>query len=427
MGIFTISDNEIAISAQDVLLSGHEPAYTASGFLHAIGSTLPDDGDIVPLKPVAFRSYRTKLSANISRYTSLGLKLVPVLSDDYGYYHSVFPGDDPGFTLAAWESYVGTYCNNLVSGGIDPWCIDIWNEPDLAQFWPRDFSQFCDVWITAAVKIKSLHPTWAVCGPSLANYSASLLGQFYAACQVAGIYPDYISFHQLARPSDALFQPWEFQTTLASTNAIAASYDAPIAPFFLGEYVGPDLEIVRPATAAAWMVALDIAGSAAVPAACHSVFTEKDYDDPLLNTGDNISNVNRDTLCGLLDGHQNRRAKWYLYRDYASMTGKMASDPAGVLVSADASSKSIRIIYCTRGSTYTKGVITVNGMADAYGAGRVMYQVRKYQDSAWSPSENVSITEYGSVTSATNSISIRVPPFAENTEAIGIVLSVRGE
>jgi hypothetical protein len=420
------STTSISADILSILTSGHDAQHPASGALHAIGGTLPIDEHLSPLNFSTYRGTRTKIVSNISRYRSYNMKLVPVLSDDFGYVHTYFPGDS-GYPWVSWDSWVTNYVNQMVSAGFtDAWCIDIWNEPDLEQFWPRPFSQFCDLWTKAALKIKSLQPTWKVCGPSLSRYDNSLLTQFFAACQLAGVQPDVLSFHQLAIPFYALNEPWTFPANLTTTNNLAASYGISAKPFFLGEYVSSGLDIVRPGAAASWMVSMDFAGVGAVSGACHSTFPESDYDDPLLNTGDGIDNSNRDTLCGILSPENKPRAVWFLYKDYANMTGKMDSDlMASILVNVDVSKKEFNAIYCAKDSTYQKQLLTIQNFGTVFSPSRIMYTITKYQDSAWSKTTTLPLIEYGTIINNFNDFTIRLPPFAAGTEALHIKIVSR--
>jgi hypothetical protein len=425
MTIITTTTAAVTVDVADLLANGTAARHPASGALHAIGGTLPTDAMMDPVAFSFFRSYRTKLAANLTRYNALGLQLVPVLSDDFGYVHTYFPGDG-GYSWAAWDTWVTTYVGQLVSTGIQPWAIDIWNEPDLTEFWPRTFAQFCDMWTRAAAKIKALQPTWKVVGPSLSKFDVTLQGQFFAACQTAGVLPDVLSVHQLAIPYYALEEPWNFPTRLAALVAQAATYGITGKPFFLGEYVSSGLDITRPGQAAAWMVSMHAAGLDAVAGACHSVFTEQDYTDPLLNTGDGISNGNRDTLCGILAPDQSPRAKWFLYRDYARMQGKMASDlTAAILVCGNPTAREVSAIYCAKDPASRRQSITFTNMGSAFSPGRVQFSLSKYQDSAWAKCNALPIVEYGTVLSGFNSITMRLPPFAAGTEAIHIRLAAR--
>jgi hypothetical protein len=426
MTALTTSTTSITADISGILTFGHLAQHPAAGAIHAIGGTYPLDSYLSPLNFTTFRSTQSKIVSNISRYRSYGMKLVPVMSDDFGYYVTNFPGD-PAYPLSTWESWVTNYVNQMVSNGfVDAWCIDIWNEPNLSQFWPRPFSQFCDVWITAAATIKSLQPTWKVCGPSLSQYDGTLIGQFFNACKNAGVYPDVISFHQTAIQYFNLNEPWEFPTNLETTNTMATSAGISGKPFFLGEYISSGLDITRPGPAASWMISMDSAGTNAVSAACHSTFPESDYADPLLNTGDNIDNSTRDTLCGILSPDNMPRAVWFLYRDYANMTGIMASDlSAAILVNVDNEKKEFNAIYCAKSPTTKRQFIIIKNFGEVFSPNRIMYTIIKYQDSAWAKCSTPPLVEYGTILNNFDNIILRIPPFSAGTEAIHIKMVSR--
>jgi hypothetical protein len=407
--------------------AGHVAQHPATGILHALGATVPVDALVDPLGLTIFRSNRTKITSGLSRYTAMGLKIVAVLSDDWNYSGGVFPGDS-GFTISQWEDWVDNFCGQLDTAGITPYAVDIWNEPDLAQFWPRSFAQFCQVWHAAWGRIRIHNPTWKICGPSISGWNQTWWSDFFADVYSRGglYYPDLVSFHQTALPQIGLQEPWTFPDSLAAMKVINASYGVGATPFFLGEYNPGEINIVRPGVPASWLISMDAAGFGAVMGACHSSFPESDYADVLLNTGDGVDNSTRDTLDGILAPNQMPRAIWFMYRDYLLMTGRQDSDlSAAVLVSADATKKEVRVLYTARTPSTTRQLLTLTGVGTAFGRPQVFYNVQKYPDIAWAQCSVPPITDYGSLSTGLDSITLRIPAAAAGTEAISFTFQAR--
>ena len=79
--------------------------------------------------------------------------------------------------------------------------VEIWNEPDNKQFWPKGFQSYLPFYYEVFTQIKKQYPDLKVGGPGfvVASYkieSARVnVSNFFSFCKEKGISPDFVSFH----------------------------------------------------------------------------------------------------------------------------------------------------------------------------------------------------------------------------------------
>lgn len=79
------------------------------------------------------------------------------------------------------------------------WLFEVWNEPNLAAFWPAAMEQYFELYRHTAQALKHVHPNLRVGGPVTAK--SQWIEEFMAFCK-QGVPVDFVSTHQY--PTDAL-------------------------------------------------------------------------------------------------------------------------------------------------------------------------------------------------------------------------------
>lgn len=80
-------------------------------------------------------------------------------------------------------------------------CLEIWNEPDIKQFWPDDYAKFVPLYVPMYKALRSAFPSLKIGGPGFALVSYKFpdqrgrITEFIRAMKEAGIVPDFLSWH----------------------------------------------------------------------------------------------------------------------------------------------------------------------------------------------------------------------------------------
>jgi xylan 1,4-beta-xylosidase len=117
----------------------------------------------------------------------------------FHYQANVTPPKDP----AEWSELVGRlaahFHDRYGSQATGGWLFEVWNEPNLAAFWPATMEQYFELYRSTAESLKRVHPNLRVGGPVTAK--SQWIDEFMAFCK-HGAPVDFVSTHQY--PTDAL-------------------------------------------------------------------------------------------------------------------------------------------------------------------------------------------------------------------------------
>ena len=153
----------------------------ASGFLNGINSTAPVAGFVGPMKMKLYRGLwgYSDEAATYTRVVAQGATPELVLSDAWEYNsdgslsaHSCYTPGGPGIcpgdggSWTSWDTFVTTTVTNLRAAGQTALQYDIWNEPDITNFWPRSEAQYQTMWQHAVNDIRAIDATIQIVGPS---------------------------------------------------------------------------------------------------------------------------------------------------------------------------------------------------------------------------------------------------------------------
>lgn len=87
--------------------------------------------------------------------------------------------------------------------------FEIWNEPDLPEFWSGSTQEYIALYRTTSKKIKEYNPELKVGGPALANpFNQEFVNEFLDSVQTYNLPLDFFSYHMYYLPN-----PYRFKTT----------------------------------------------------------------------------------------------------------------------------------------------------------------------------------------------------------------------
>lgn len=277
--------------------------YRASGFLHGISGTKPPASLISPVKPKTLRfgccnwNYST-----YARARHLGADVQLVVSDILGY--RVLPN------AAAWQQFIGNQVRQAKkTNQVLHW--DIWNEPNLSQFWPGSQSQFFEIWRLAVVQIRSLDPAAVIIGPSVSGFDLSYIQTFLSYAKANNVLPDVLSWHDFDAPND-IPEHVQFMRSWLSANKIN------ISRFSINEFINGD-QYAMPGISVHYIANLERAG---VESAVRACWPE--------GSGNNCNNTSLDGI--LTSDASQPRSSWWVYKGYADITGHLVGLTAGTSV-----------------------------------------------------------------------------------------------
>ena len=299
-----------------------------------MNATDPPDSLIVPLNLAYWRGWPDWTLYNRATSSTIGAKYIILVSDFYGYprdfYGSQQTWTPPYNDTTAYKANIDSLCT-LSMGS--PMIYDIWNEPDLADYWAGTQAQFFSVFKLAHDRIRQkLGYNVKISGPSLSNYDTTYVRAFCNYCLGNNIQLDVLSFHwDWNYKPDTLSQFLIWCRTNFINNPTYTSLQ--IKKIIVNEVTG-DWTQYRPGLNLANYYNLE---KGKADGACRSCWLAQD--------GSGTDNCVNNTLLGLLTpGSFEKRANWWAMKSYAeldsirytvnssnpyvySMTGKLRSSP----------------------------------------------------------------------------------------------------
>lgn len=105
----------------------------------------------------------------------------------------------PPRSLDEWATLVQAFIAHLVerygSDRVRDWRFEIWNEPDLPNYWRGTVAEFLALWDATYTAAKTVFPSIALGGPATTAHGGDFLEQFCAHVTANGHLPDFLSFH----------------------------------------------------------------------------------------------------------------------------------------------------------------------------------------------------------------------------------------
>jgi glycosyl hydrolase family 39 (putative alpha-L-iduronidase) len=251
-----------------------------------------------------------------------------------------FPGDDGDWS--DYDAFLDQLISDIQAAGITPqW--DIWNEPDITQFWDRSQEQYLEMWDRTYTRIREELPETVIVGPSTANEPAtdnSWWNAFLDHVAEAGTVPDIISWHEIGGGSHGQ----DPVGSKAAVEQMLADRGIAVDDFNINEYAWPEQQ--NPGNSG-WFI---------------SRLEHADVDGLRANwaSGDALHD-NMASLLTQADGAYQPLGDWQLYNFYAGMTGTRAEVTPGTdldgYATGDDEAQRAAVLLGTKGST---GTMTIN-------------------------------------------------------------------
>ncbi len=180
---------------------------------------------------------------------------------------------------------------------IDRYSLVLFNEPDGIWYNDRNWTRFCNDWLTIYNTVKDIDPAIKVAGPNFSVYDGNAYKTFFEFCQKNHCLPEYITWHELQKDKLASFKSHCDQVKGYVETYYANSGIDPI--LFVNETVNFD-DVGNPGALVNWL----------------AIFDEEDVYASLPYWG--LAN----SLNELAADANKPNGAWWVYKWYAQMTGK---------------------------------------------------------------------------------------------------------
>jgi hypothetical protein len=344
-----------------------------SGFLYGLNQdgSGPSDSLLAPLNPTSGRGGGARLSgggwigdgmrAGSGYQARIASALGQARRLTTGSYHAsddllvsdLFGADttQPSSTVypctngdcSNWTAFIDRVVADVQASGLTV-NFDIWNEPDGTAFWAPgvNTTQYFAMWDSAVREIRRLDPGATIVGPSLSGWQYANLGPFLDHVKSANTVPNILNWHFSGNPvADA--QTADQLLAARGITGVALS---------INEYIFSNQQN---AGYEAWYLA-QLAKSG-IKNADHAIWT----DCCVAGTLDS-------TLVPDGNGNLQPTGQWWVYRDYAQITGQLVAvnnngGSTDAVASEDQSAGRAAILLGdSSGNTGTTN-LTVNGLS----------------------------------------------------------------
>jgi hypothetical protein len=301
-----------------------------SGFLYGLSQdgTGPDDGLFASLAPTSARGggarlggggwigggytegtgFTTRINSAIDQARRLNgepahARYDLLLSDLYGA-DTTQPGGTTypctNGNCGNWISFIDDVVSDVQAAGVNV-NYDIWNEPDNGSFWAPGYAgtQYFQMWDSAVNEIRRLAPSANIVGPSVSNFNNNYITEFLSHVKTAATVPTYLNWHFSGTPvADA-----------ATVNGDLSADGITGVRLAMNEYLNTFAEN---AGYEAWYLA-QLAKSG-ISYADHAIWADCC----------NVGSLDQ-TLVQNSTGNYVPTGQWRVYKDYADVTGSLAS------------------------------------------------------------------------------------------------------
>ena len=243
---------------------------------------------------------------------------------------------------ANWISFVDRVVADVKAAGLTV-NFDIWNEPDGGAFWApgMNTTQYYAMWDSAVNEIRRLDPAATIVGPSLSGWEQSPLGTFLDHVKSANTIPNILNWHFSGNPiADA-----------RTANSMLASRGITGVRLSINEYIFANNQN---AGYQAWY--LGQLAKSGISNGDHAIWTNCC-----------VAGTLDSTLVPDSGGNPQPTGQWWVYRDYAQITGQLVAvnnngGSTDAVASADQSAgRAAVLLGDSAGNTGTVN-LTVNGL-----------------------------------------------------------------
>ncbi|MCX8053250.1 MAG: hypothetical protein N3B12_05530, partial [Armatimonadetes bacterium] len=182
-------------------------------------------------------------------------------------------------------------------------------EPNLAEYWARDYDSYLEMWRRTVRRIRSSDPKAEIVGPSICSYNAEWLQRFLLWAKSNDVLPDIVSWHEFNDPREIPAHASELRAFLKK-NGIR------IKRFSLNEIIGGH-HLTKPGPTAQYLWAVE---EADIESAAHACWEDEEK---------GVYGCFTDSLDGILTPKGKKpRSTWWVYRRYADLTGVLVQTEA---------------------------------------------------------------------------------------------------
>ncbi|CZT11833.1 uncharacterized protein RCO7_07477 [Rhynchosporium graminicola] len=357
--IYGIPDNGSSVSTQ---IPDHFFTDIKFNYCRAGGAQLPEPSRGWIFGPEEFDNRFVSALSNYRTSRKFGARFILLVHDLWGAdslqsSDTVFPGDNNDFTNynAFLTRLISSLKANDMIEGLD---LDIWNEPDVSNFWARSPEQWVQMWGNAYHRFRKELPGTIITGPSVAtppDRNMTWWDAFGSFITSNDSVPDIYTWHNLETSYDPV-------KTLPVLTQWREKYGLPDKPKAINEYAGPAEQI--PSTGAWFISRLERYNIQGLRANWASAYELHDYLGNMLGKPGAGNATYEPSGTGYWSV-----GEWQVYKYYASsMTGERVATSGSadgifdVYATRGGAANTVKILAGTRGTTGLYD-ITVTGLS----------------------------------------------------------------
>jgi len=400
--------------AVDLSVNNGSAIGRASGFLHAFNSTTPTTSTYVtPLKPQEMRSdyVYDEDPSTYATVVGMGAKPMYILGDawidNWGNYNPTNARVVTSATMSTWVTFVQARVNAALAAGQTQFQWDIWNEPDISDFWTGTPAQFYAAWQAAQAAIKGINSSQLVVGPSICCNSAFSMQDFLSFAHSNNVLPDVLDWHE------ASYEPSQIPVDYGTYSGYVGANNLGITKYSITEY-GTDSNTYLPGSNVQYFAAIERAQLYESSHACWN------------NGNDCAQNGYPPDLDGALQTNATtQNALWYAYQAYANITGTVVGVTPSATVDGvagqDSNLQQAYSVFGRNGGSTANITVTFNNVGSAAYLGAagavhvVAYSLPNDNGSGSSGPTQVISADYPV---SSNSVSVTIPNMGSNDVAI---------
>jgi len=210
-------ENPYYVRNHNTFTSGNGLSYAAGGSTNIYIED--EDGNPIYNFELIDKIYDNYIENNCIPIIELGFMPLDLVSNTNDLISDWEPGRDVGREVyelnkwklppkdyQKWENLVEKFVNHLserYGEQVENWYFELWNEPNLTNYWLGDIQDYCKLYDYSVQAIKRVNKNFQIGGPATSDNGIDFLNQFlehvtsgtnYVTNQI-GTHIDFISFH----------------------------------------------------------------------------------------------------------------------------------------------------------------------------------------------------------------------------------------
>lgn len=285
--------------------SKNELLHGSTGFLYGVSETGVPSADLISaIRP---KILVQKAADGKQHPSGDGYRLTPYLKECgveniqiyLQDYYLEWPYEYNG--IPDYQEKVDAIVRKMVAGKTDEeiaaYSFVLFNEPDGIWYTDKNWTRFCNDWLTIYNTVKDINPNIKVAGPNFSVYNSSAYKTFFTFCQENNCLPEYITWHELQKDKLSTFKSHCDEVKgYVETYYAGSGIESVI---FVNETVNFD-DVGNPGALVNWL----------------AIFDEEDAYASLPYWG--LAN----SMNELAADANKPNGAWWVYKWYAQMTGK---------------------------------------------------------------------------------------------------------